>query len=106
MPFRKLDPRQLYRNPVIFVTEAVAALTTLFFVRDLVTNPSAAPFSGQIAAWLWFTVFFATFAESVAEVGRGKAQAESLRRAKDRSHRAPRASRWQRPCPKPSAPQA
>ncbi len=79
--FRKLDPRQLYRNPVIFVTEAVAALTTLFFLRDLATDPSAGLFSGQIAAWLWFTVFFATFAEAVAE-GRGKAQAESLRRAK------------------------
>jgi K+-transporting ATPase ATPase B chain len=79
--FRKLDPRALYRNPVIFVTEAVAALTTLFFLRDLAVDPSAALFSGQIAAWLWFTVFFATFAEAVAE-GRGKAQAESLRRAK------------------------
>ena len=87
---RKLDPRKLYRNPVIFVTEAVAALTTVFFFRDLAGNPPAALFSGQIAAWLWFTVFFATFAESVAE-GRGKAQAESLRRAKTdlTAHRVP-----------------
>ncbi len=87
---RKLDPRRLYRNPVIFVTEVVAALTTLFFLRDLATNPSGGLFSGQIAAWLWFTVFFATFAESVAE-GRGKAQAESLRRAKTDlvAHRVP-----------------
>lgn len=79
--FRKLDPRLLCRNPVIFVTEVVAALTTLFFFRDLAGDPAAALFSGQIAAWLWFTVLFATFAEAIAE-GRGKAQAESLRRAR------------------------
>ncbi|GLK86286.1 potassium-transporting ATPase subunit KdpB [Ancylobacter defluvii] len=78
--FRKLDPRQLMRNPVIFVTEAVAALVTLLFVRDIATGGDAG-FSGQIAAWLWFTVLFATFAESVAE-GRGKAQADSLKRAR------------------------
>lgn len=79
--FIKLDPRSLFRNPVIFVTEVVAALVTLFFLRDLAVDPSNAAFSGQIAAWLWFTVLFATFAEAVAE-GRGKAQAESLKRAK------------------------
>jgi K+-transporting ATPase ATPase B chain len=79
--FRKLDPRLLYRNPVIFVTEVIAALVTLFFLRDLMTDRSVALFSGQVAAWLWFTVLFATFAEAVAE-GRGKAQAESLKRAK------------------------
>jgi K+-transporting ATPase ATPase B chain len=79
--FRKLDPRLLFRNPVIFVTEAVAAVVTLFFLRDLAVDPGNALFSGQIAAWLWFTVLFATFAEAVAE-GRGKAQAESLKRAK------------------------
>jgi len=79
--FLKLDPRSLYKNPVIFVTEVVAALVTLFFIRDLAADTSAAAFSGQIAAWLWFTVLFATFAEAVAE-GRGKAQAESLKRAK------------------------
>ncbi|MBL0372303.1 potassium-transporting ATPase subunit KdpB [Rhizobium sp. KVB221] len=79
--FLKLDPRALYKNPVIFVTEAIAALVTLFFIRDLVATPADALFSGQIAAWLWFTVLFATFAEAVAE-GRGKAQAESLKRAK------------------------
>ncbi len=78
---RKLDPRQLLRNPVIFVTEAVAAVVTVLFLRDLVTNPSAAGFSGQIAAWLWFTVLFATFAEAVAE-GRGRAQADSLKKTK------------------------
>ncbi|MCF3641859.1 HAD-IC family P-type ATPase, partial [Rhizobium sp. TRM95111] len=77
----KLDPRRLVRNPVIFVTEAVAAIVTLFFVRDLVANAGDASFSGQIAAWLWFTVLFATFAEAVAE-GRGRAQADSLKRTK------------------------
>jgi K+-transporting ATPase ATPase B chain len=78
--FVKLDPRKLVRNPVIFVTEVVAALVTVLFLRDLATGGDAA-FSGQIAAWLWFTVLFATFAEAVAE-GRGKAQADSLRRTK------------------------
>ncbi|WEX77869.1 potassium-transporting ATPase subunit KdpB [Sinorhizobium numidicum] len=79
--FVKLDPRQLLRNPVIFVTEVVAAMVTAFFIRDLVSDGGSPLFSGQIAAWLWFTVLFATFAEAVAE-GRGKAQADSLRRAK------------------------
>ncbi len=79
--FQKLDPRQLIRNPVIFVTEAIALLVTIMFVRDLFANPARAIFSGQIAAWLWFTVLFATFAEAVAE-GRGKAQADSLRATK------------------------
>ena len=77
----KLDPRQLVRNPVIFVTQVVAAMVTLFFVRDLVSAGGSPIFSGQIAAWLWFTVLFATFAEAVAE-GRGKAQADFLRRTK------------------------
>ncbi|ASP54285.1 potassium-transporting ATPase subunit KdpB [Sinorhizobium meliloti] len=79
--FVKLDPRQLVRNPVIFVTEAVAALVTLFFVLDVATGGGSRLFSGQIAAWLWFTVLFATFAEAVAE-GRGKAQADFLRHTK------------------------
>jgi K+-transporting ATPase ATPase B chain len=75
---RKLAPAQLMRNPVIFVTEVVAALVTLLWLRDLVHGTGTPFFSGQIAAWLWFTVLFATFAEAVAE-GRGKAQAASLR---------------------------
>lgn len=79
--FVKLDPRQLVRNPVIFVTEIVAVVVTAIFFEDLISGGSTAGFSGQIALWLWFTVLFATFAEAVAE-GRGKAQAESLRRAK------------------------
>jgi K+-transporting ATPase ATPase B chain len=79
--FIKIDPRLLMRNPVIFVTEIVAAVVTLFFLRDLATGSGDPVFSGQIAAWLWFTVLFATFAEAVAE-GRGKAQADSLKRTK------------------------
>jgi K+-transporting ATPase ATPase B chain len=78
---RKLDPRALAKNPVIFVTEVVSLMVTLFFIRDLVTQNGTAAFSGQIAAWLWFTVLFANFAEAVAE-GRGKAQADALRRTR------------------------
>src|SRR6202789_3908747 len=78
---RKLNPRALAKNPVIFVTEVVSLLVTLLFIRDLVTQNGTASFSGQIAAWLWFTVLFANFAEAVAE-GRGKAQAESLRKSR------------------------
>ncbi len=78
---RKLDPRALAKNPVIFVTEVVSAVVTVLFVRDLITQNGTAAFSGQIAAWLWFTVLFANFAEAVAE-GRGKAQADTLRRTR------------------------
>ena len=78
---RKLDPRALMKNPVIFVTEVVSLLVTLFFIRDLAARDGTAWFSGQIAAWLWFTVLFANFAEAVAE-GRGKAQADTLRRTR------------------------
>jgi K+-transporting ATPase ATPase B chain len=78
---RKLDPRTLVKNPVIFATAAVSALVTVLFIRDLATAQPAL-FSGQIAAWLWFTVLFANFAEAIAE-GRGRAQAETLRRARE-----------------------
>jgi K+-transporting ATPase ATPase B chain len=82
--FRKLDPRTLVKNPVMFCVEIVSVLTTFFFLRDLVTGGgtgvgTSALFSGQITLWLWFTVLFANFAEAVAE-GRGKAQADTLRR--------------------------
>ncbi|HTM76886.1 MAG TPA: potassium-transporting ATPase subunit KdpB [Devosia sp.] len=77
----KLDPRQLIRNPVIFVTEVVAVFVSALFIEDLVGGVGAPAFTGQIALWLWLTVLFATFAEAVAE-GRGKAQAESLKRSK------------------------
>ncbi len=78
---RKLDPRSLVKNPVIFVTATVSALVTVLFLRDLVTGQPAL-FSGQIAVWLWFTVLFANFAEAIAE-GRGRAQADALRRARE-----------------------
>src|SRR5262245_32201781 len=67
--FRKLDPRTLWRNPVMFVVEIVAVLTTILVIRDLATGTSVL-FSAQITFWLWFTVVFANFAEAVAE-GRG-----------------------------------
>ena len=70
----KLAPAKLVRNPVMFVTAVVALLVTLLFVRDLASGRSGLLFSGQIAAWLWFTVLFANFAEAIAE-GRGKASA-------------------------------
>jgi K+-transporting ATPase ATPase B chain len=75
---RKLDPRTLIRNPVMFVVEVVAVLATLVFAADLASGAEDTAVIGQIAAWLWFTVLFATFAEAVAE-GRGKARADSLR---------------------------
>ncbi|MEO6774500.1 MAG: potassium-transporting ATPase subunit KdpB [Kofleriaceae bacterium] len=80
--FVKLDPRLLYKNPVMFVVAIGAVLTTALVLRDLVGAPSnASPlwFSIAITLWLWFTVIFANFAEAVAE-GRGKAQADALRK--------------------------
>jgi K+-transporting ATPase ATPase B chain len=79
--FRKLDPRILWRNPVMFVVAIVSTLTTVLFVRDVFAGRTGLGFAFQINLWLWFTVLFANFAEAVAE-GRGKAQAASLRRAK------------------------
>src|SRR5512144_2464038 len=79
--FRKLDPRTLIRNPVMFVVAVVALVSTILFVRDLVQGTGDPLFSGQIVLWLWFTVLFANFAEAVAE-GRGKAQAENLRKTR------------------------
>jgi potassium-transporting ATPase ATP-binding subunit len=79
--FRKLDPRLMVKNPVMFTVEVVATLTTVLFVRDLVMGNGGLGFSFQINLWLWFTVLFANFAEAVAE-GRGKAQAATLRKAR------------------------
>ncbi|HXN08054.1 MAG TPA: HAD-IC family P-type ATPase, partial [Candidatus Acidoferrales bacterium] len=78
--FRKLDPRWQFRNPVMFICEVGALVTLLFFFRDLRTHGPAG-FDFAISIWLWFTVVFANFAEAVAE-GRGKAQADFLRRTK------------------------
>jgi len=80
--FKKLHPKVLMKNPVMFVVEIGSVLTTLYFIADLFQGHSRqALFSGQIALWLWFTVLFANFAEAMAE-GRGKAQAESLKKAR------------------------
>ena len=79
--FAKLDPRTLIKNPVMFVVEIVAALTTVILLRDLVTGGANLGFTFQIMLWLWITVLFANFSEAVAE-GRGKAQADSLRRTR------------------------
>jgi K+-transporting ATPase ATPase B chain len=79
--FTKLSPMKMWRNPVMFATELVAIYVTVLFVRDLAAGSGAPLFAGQIALWLWLTVWFAAFAEAVAE-GRGKAQAASLRRAR------------------------
>ncbi|MGE5691196.1 MAG: HAD-IC family P-type ATPase, partial [Pseudomonadota bacterium] len=78
--FRKLDPRTLVRNPVIFIVELGSVVTTVIVVHDLVASGAQEPlwFTGTIAVWLWLTVLFANFAEAVAE-GRGKAQANALR---------------------------
>ena len=78
--FLKLDPRTLFRNPVIFIVEIGSVITTAIFFRDLVTSDYSEPlwFTGSVALWLWLTVLFANFAEAIAE-GRGKAQANALR---------------------------
>src|SRR5690348_15143698 len=78
---RKLNPRLVAKNPVIFVVEVGAALTTVFVVKDAATGTGALLFGVQIALWLWFTVLFANFAEAMAEA-RGKAQADTLRKTK------------------------
>src|SRR5271155_123570 len=82
--FVKLDPRAMVKNPVMFVVEVVAALTTVIFLRDVWSGSTDLGFTFQIILWLWFTVLFANFAEAVAE-GRGKAQADSLRRTRTES---------------------
>src|SRR5512135_3302654 len=77
---KKFSPRKMMRNPVMFVVEVVSVLTTGFWIQALFGKGEApAGFIGNISLWLWFTVLFANFAEALAE-GRGKAQAESLRK--------------------------
>ncbi len=79
---RKLDPRTMYRNPVMFIVEIGSVLTTLIFLRDLGSSTSQENvFAGLVSLWLWFTVLFANFAEAMAE-GRGKAQAATLRKTR------------------------
>src|SRR5689334_10910074 len=82
--FRKLDPRVLMKNPVMFVVEVGCCLTTFELARglfDAATRTADIKFELQITLWLWFTILFANFAEALAE-GRGKAQAENLRKSK------------------------
>src|SRR5580700_10632787 len=79
--FVKLNPRTLAANPVMFVVEVGALLTSIDLVRGVVQHSQGFGFSLQITLWLWFTVLFANFAEAMAE-GRGKAQAEALRKSR------------------------
>src|SRR5215510_15753647 len=76
----KLHPRTMMKNPVMFVVEVGSVLTTLALVRDALAGRPGLGFEFQITFWLWLTVLFANFAEAMAE-GRGKAQAETLRKA-------------------------
>jgi K+-transporting ATPase ATPase B chain len=83
---RKLDPRLLIRNPVMFVVEITAVLVTMYLIANVaglepVNGPSGGGFQFQIGIWLWFTVLFATYAEAVAEA-RGRAQAATLRKTR------------------------
>src|SRR5689334_10887015 len=78
--FLKLDPRTLWRNPVMFVVEVVSVIVTVRLISDA-TSSGPVLFDSLIAFWLWFTVIFANFAEAMAE-GRGKAQADALRKAR------------------------
>src|ERR1700719_5406889 len=79
--FRKLNPRTMMKNPVMFVVEVGALLTSIQLVRDALHHTGEFGFGLQITLWLWFTVLFANFAEAMAE-GRGKAQADTLRKAR------------------------
>src|SRR5450631_997690 len=79
--FTKLDPRKMVKNPVMFVVEVGSVLTTVLLILDTVHHAPGLGFDLQITLWLWFTVLFANFAEAMAE-GRGKAQADTLRKAK------------------------
>jgi potassium-transporting ATPase ATP-binding subunit len=86
--FTKLHPRTMVKNPVMFVVEVGALLTAIQLIRDALHHAGQFGFGLQITLWLWFTVLFANFAEAMAE-GRGKAQAETLRkaRAETQAHR-------------------
>ncbi|MGA2718711.1 MAG: potassium-transporting ATPase subunit KdpB [Candidatus Acidiferrales bacterium] len=79
--FKKLNPRTLMKNPVMFVVEVGSVITTFDLVRDRILHLGGFGFELQITLWLWFTVLFANFAEAMAE-GRGKAQADTLRKAR------------------------
>ena len=81
----KLHPRTMVRNPVMFVVEVGSVLTTVLWVQSVLgTGEAPAWYIGSISLWLWFTVLFANVSESLAE-GRGKAQAEALRRSRQQT---------------------
>ena len=94
--FVKLNPRTLMKNPVMFVVEIGSVLTTVDLVRDRMLHLSGFGFELQITLWLWFTVLFANFAEAMAE-GRGKAQADTLRKARAETIAQTLAARMARP---------
>src|SRR4030067_2747587 len=77
---RKLDPRIMIKNPVMFVVEIVSAITLGIAIDDLFTG-GAFGFNAQISIWLWFTILFANFAEALAE-GQGRAQAEAIKKTR------------------------
>src|ERR1700691_5768665 len=79
--FRKLDPRVMVKNPVMLVVEIGSVLTTVLLIQGVLSHQGSFAFNLQITLWLWFTVLFANFAEAMAE-GRGKAQADTLRKAR------------------------
>jgi K+-transporting ATPase ATPase B chain len=79
--FTKLNPRVMVKNPVMFVVEVGSVLTSALLIQDVIQHRPGFAFDLQITLWLWFTVLFANFAEAMAE-GRGKAQADTLRKAK------------------------
>lgn len=82
--FKKLDPRLVAKNPVMFVVEVGSLITTIYWIKGIAEHSPDNRFVGQVTLWLWFTVLFANFAEAMAE-GRGKAQADTLRKAKSES---------------------
>ena len=94
--FRKLNPRTMVKNPVMFVVEVGALLTTIQLIRDTpCSHAGEFGFGLQITLWLWFTVLFANFAEAMSE-GRGKAQADTLRKARAETQaESPARGQWQ-----------
>src|SRR5438552_1851690 len=78
---RKLNPVTMMKHPVMFVVEVGSVITTILLIRDIAKGVPGIGFDLQITLWLWFTVLFANFAEAMAE-GRGKAQADNLRKAR------------------------
>jgi K+-transporting ATPase ATPase B chain len=83
--FVKLDPRDVGRNPVMFVVEVGSVITTYYFIAGLIRSSSDTAFVGAVAGWLWFTLLFANFATAMAE-GRGKAQADALRKMRTETY--------------------